>query len=32
MKNIIKLRKTQSIHSWNTIQFTLDNLVITIVD
>jgi hypothetical protein len=27
--NIIKLRKTQSIHSWKTIQFTLNNLVFT---
>nr|UEP17186.1 hypothetical protein [Russula sp.] len=28
-KNIIKLRKTRSIHSWNTIEFKIENLLFT---
>ena len=29
MKNIIKLRKKESIHAWKTLEFKIDNLVFT---
>jgi hypothetical protein len=29
-KNIIKLRKTQNIHSWKTMEFSIENLLFTI--